>query len=104
MAITGITIVQREQVGFSNVTVNTLNLDASYPTGGYALSSSALGIGANPDWVAAAPKSGFIFEYDYANQKLLARWSAAAGAAFTEVTNGTNLSTVTGVRVMAMGS
>src|SRR4051812_20868035 len=103
MAITAVTLVRREQIGFSTATITTLNLDNSYPTGGYALTPQTLGVGLNADWVMAQPKSGYVFEWIPSTQKLLVRWSGAAGAIDPEVTNATDLSAVTGVRVMAWG-
>lgn len=103
MAITAIVLVRREQLGFSNLTINTLSLDNSYPTGGYALTPSQLGVGLAADWVMAQPKSGYVFEFFPSTNKLMVRWSGAAGAIDPEVTNATDLSAVTGVRIMALG-
>jgi hypothetical protein len=103
MALTAITLVRREQLGFSNLTISTLSLDNSYPTGGYSLTPTQLGIGLTADWVSAQPKSGYIFEYFPSTSKLMVRWSGAAGAIDPEVTSATDLSAVTGVRIMAIG-
>lgn len=103
MAITAITLVIREQLGFSNLTVSTLSLDNSYPTGGYALTPQQLGVGSSAAWVMAQPKSGYVFEWIPSTSKLMVRWSGAAGAIDPEVTAATDLSAVTGVRVMALG-
>jgi hypothetical protein len=107
MAITAITLIQREREGFSNLTINTLSLDASYPTGGYSLTPTQLGVGLSVRWVMAAPKNGYFFEYDYANSKLKVFQGDNANAAAApgiEVANTTSLVAVTGVRVLAYGN
>ena len=56
--------------------------------------------------VIPSPTSGYVFEYDYTNSKIKAYWcdyDAAADGAMTEVTDTTDLSGVTGVRLLAMG-
>ena len=105
MAIGNITLVKREYLGSSNLTINTLDLDTSYPTNGYPLTPAQLGVGTNLRMVVAQAKNGIVFEYDYVNSKLKAFWTGAVvSTALAEVTNTTNLSTVTGVRVMALGN
>ena len=51
-------------------------------------------------------KSGYVFEYDYANKLALAYWAdydAGADGALIQVANTTDLSGVTGVRFIAWG-
>lgn len=60
--------------------------------------------------VVALPKSGYIFEYDITNEKLLAyrqKDPAAAGGAdipLPEVGNTISLAAVTGVTLLILGS
>ena len=120
---------------------------ASYPTGGEALSLSTIGLN-EVDIVMISQKSGYVLEYDYTNNKVLAyrspshshdlvfKANAAANAvtmaanslrnasagdltvagggadggisnsaqlALAEVANATDLSALTGVRVLAIG-
>jgi len=112
--------------------------DSSYPTGGESLTPANLGLKQILQ-VHVSPKSGYLFEYDYDNEKLKAFTPTAAQAAVTtdkititasgaanitdgqsctvdstfrsavdaaaadEVANATNLSGVTGVKVMVIG-
>ena len=71
-------------------------LDNSYPTGGYPLTYATLGVDIAPDTVVAHSSTGHTFGYDYANQKL------KVFSAGTEITNATDLHTVTG-RLTARG-
>lgn len=81
----------------------TIAFDSSYPTGGEALSIADLDLGAEPVLVLIPPKSGYIFEYDYTNHKVLVyvEEAVAAGGPLLEVANTTDLSAITGVRVVA---
>ena len=81
-----------------------VDFTSSYPTNGEALTAADLGFTSKPTIVLAIPKGGFEFEYDYVNEKIKVYWSAAAGSALAEVTNATNLSTLTGVKVLAWGT
>lgn len=110
----------------------TVDFDSSYPTNGESgLTPAALGMDAF-FMVLASPTSGYVFEWDYTNNLLLAyRIQVAAnstvadgnnslikdtgavigvagtgtafGQALSQVANTTNLSTLTGVRVIAFG-
>lgn len=93
------------QAGYEAV-VKSFDFDSSYPTGGESLTASDLGLG-SVVFVLAEPKAGYVFAYDYTNQKLLAyRGDNDAGAdgPLVEVANGVNLSAVTGVRIFALGT
>jgi hypothetical protein len=85
--------------------VGTIAFDSSYPTGG-----EALDIGSASEvilHVQAGPKSGYVFEFDYANQKLLAYYADnnnASDGALIQVPDTTDLSAVTGVRFRALFS
>lgn len=84
------------------VTVTQVTLDNSYPTGGYPVTASSLGL---PDGLVdailpagvsqAAITATVIVQYNANTGNLQAFWSAAAGAQPTEVTAATNLSAFT---------
>jgi hypothetical protein len=88
--------------------IHRVDFDASYPTGGEALTSANLGFGDSSTRlvVIALQAGGYTFEYDRANAKLKAFYydynNAADGAAL-EVPDTTNLSTVTGVTLLTFG-
>jgi hypothetical protein len=85
----------------------TIDFDSSYPTGGEALD---LASNTRIETLIAQSKSGYVFEWDAANQKLLAyrqKDPAAAGGAdiaLPQVANATDLSAVTGVQFIAIGA
>ena len=82
-----------------------VDFDSSYPTGGESLPASDLGLSV-VDIVLPSPKSGYIFEYDYTNSKLKAYYAdydASADGALIEVASTTDLSGVTGVKLLVMG-
>jgi len=92
---------------FGNKRVRTVDIafDSSYPTGGESLTASDLGLSV-VDLVIPSPKSGYVFEYDYTNSKIKAYYAdydATSDGALIEVANTTDLSGVTGVRLLAMG-
>jgi len=72
--------------------------DASYPTGGEALTPSDFGMTyAIEAVIAFGAKGGYEFDFDKANQKLKAiyyDYDAAADGAAIEVANATDLSAV----------
>lgn len=81
-----------------------IDFDNSYPTGGESLDLSSyfkelINVQINP-------KSGYVFEYDYTNKKVMAYYgdnNNAADGPLIEVPNATDLSSLTGVRVIAWG-
>lgn len=70
MALT-LTRIRGTIVGSKRVSVYDVDFDASYPAGGESLTAANLGLHAI-DLVLASPDSGLLFQYDYANSKLLA--------------------------------
>lgn len=83
-----------------------LALGSSYPTGGFPLLRSDLGLAstADPQFdVSVRQNSGYTGEYDYTNQKLKLYWSGGTAAVQSEVTNATDVSAVTAMRVIARG-
>ena len=138
MALT-ISVVERTVFGNKRIVFADVDFDSSYPTGGESLQASDVGLKAI-DFLQATPKSGYIFEYDYTNEKLKVFYptksqSSSLAATVTvdtysstyaeagtynvsfsntkgtvdagpaeEVANGTDLSSLTDVRVMIIGS
>lgn len=84
-----------------------VDLDNSYPTGGYDITTIfnefAQETNAANIMIFAQSRLGYVFDVDYTNKKLLAYRQSAATSALTEVANAVNLSTVTQIRVMAVG-
>lgn len=94
-------------VGHRRGVIVDVDFDSSYPTGGESLTASDLGFAGTVDLLLAEPQSGYVFEYDRVNSKLLAYYgdnNNASDGPLIEVPNTTNLSTVTNVRVFAVGA
>ena len=87
------------------ILTGTFDFDDSYPTGGESFDVSNF----FPKGVVAvipSPKSGYVFEYDSDDEKLLAYYAdydAVDDGALIEVANTTDLSSITGVRFIALG-
>jgi hypothetical protein len=83
-----------------------LTFDASYPTGGESLTATDVGLTAI-NFVLPTPFAGYVFEYDYANAKLLAYYQdadAVADSALIQVPNTTDLAAlVTAARLLIIG-
>jgi len=102
-----LTITNKINLGITGrkLTIMTLAFDSSYPTGGESLTNDDLRIG-RVDFVDAPSVSGYVFQYDYTNEKLMAYYAdydAGADGALIEVANEADLSGVTGVRILAIG-
>ena len=100
-----ISIVRRTVIGNMRMVIATVDFDSTYPTGGESLTLTDLGLN-NIEFIMAEPNSGYVFQYDHANQKLKAyygNYDQSSDGALTEVANGGDLSSVTGVRVIAIG-
>lgn len=100
-----LTLTQKQpptQVGASWRTHYTVAADNSYPTGGYTLAASSLGLGnaanTDPELIVDVMSGthGYTAEYDYANQKLVFYTSAG-----TQTANATDLSALTLIHVVA---
>lgn len=88
---------KRYNIGGRWQAITSLTLDASYPTGGYAVTGQQLGLPAGlVDYVdlGSASNGGYQLSYNYATGKIQA-FQGAAAAPSTEVPNATNLSAVT---------
>lgn len=66
-----VTILERASLGNMNATVGTIAMDASYPTGGEALTAAQLGLN-SIKFIIFEPTAGIVFEYDHTNAKLIA--------------------------------
>ncbi len=68
-----------------------ITLDAAYAAGGYALSTLAVGLGANGTILAVIPlgaRGGFLYEWNQTTNRLMVRdVSGAVGTATPEVAN-----------------
>ena len=70
------------------------------------LTAADLGFSVAPRSVVFEPKEGYVFVYDYSNSKVLAYMgdnNNASDGPLIEVANTTDLSAVTGVRVVSRG-
>lgn len=82
----------------------TAAFDSSYPTGGEAFDVSG---NSSFSFVLFTPKSGYTFEWDKANQKVIARYAdydAVADGPLIQVPDTTDLSALTAVPFIAIGS
>lgn len=85
--------------------VGTIDFDSSYPTNGESYDAI---IGTSFREVTALyvqGKNGYVFEPDLTNKKIKVLWTGAGlSAVLAEITNATNLSTLTGVQYIAFGN
>ena len=81
--------------GVEKVWSGTVTFDDSYPTGGESFTQSNLGFVAF-NRVEVNPTAGYVFEYDAANEKIIAYWvdTTTDGAPMAEVTDEEDLSAV----------
>lgn len=80
--------------------------DSSYPTGGEAFTVADLGFKVLPRWIEIETSAGYIFKIDRTNLKVIAYMgdnNNASDGPLIEVANTTDLSAVTGVRVLSRG-
>jgi len=104
MALT-VSISRMGKIDRESIRDGTISFDSSYPTGGESFTPSDLKLqGINH--IDISPKDGYVFEYDYTNQKVkvyYADYASANAGALIEVPNATDLSTLTGVKFRAYG-
>lgn len=95
-------------LGNRRAKVRRVTFDSSYATGGETLVPKDFGFTQIDAVIVTGPArksdgtNAVIASYDHANQKMMAYWSAASGAAPGQVTAATDLSTYS-VRVLAIG-
>lgn len=90
---------------YTKYTTGTITFDSSYPTGGEPLVPTDVGLSSKVEFISVSPADGYIFEYDYSNEKVIAyepTSDATAPAVAKEVANTDDLSTVT-ARYFAFG-
>ena len=105
MALT-ITVNKRGIIGDLRYADISLAWDSSYPTGGESLTPADAGFDSF-HVVTAHQKSGYTFEMDYTNNKLLAYYydyNGSADAAAIQVANAVDLSGVTSHKVFIVVS
>ena len=82
-----------------------VDFDDSYPTGGESFDATAYIT--NPVAVIVLPQSGYVFEYDASNKKIKAYYAdydANSDGALIEVADEADLSSVTDVTVLIIGT
>lgn len=81
-----LSMVRETVFGNRRVKVVDVTFDASYPTNGEALTPANLGL-QTIDLVLVSPDGGYLFAYDYTNQKLKAFTPVKAQAAHSHTEN-----------------
>jgi len=79
-----------------------ITFDSSYPTGGESMTAADIGFSKIEFITFAGGDGGYVFDYDFANSKVIVYRSAGSAAALGQVPNTTNLSAIT-TRAMAWG-
>lgn len=106
MAVTT-TVVRKNIEGISRTASVLVSLDNSYPTGGEAVDLLGLLGWTRLSMVVIPSKSGYVFEWDYTNNKIIVYYgdnNNAADGPLIEVPNTTDLSLLTQIRIGAVGS
>ena len=98
-----VSVKKRVKPGATLVALCQLTLSGNYPTGGDAVDfKSPVGYtNRNPDLAIIQGISGFIYEWDKANAKLLVRGGAAASNLLAEFTSGAYSAALTGDTILA---
>ena len=100
-----ITVNKRGVVGDLRYADLSLAWDSSYPTGGESFTPADAGMDAF-HVVTAHQKSGYTFDMDYTNNKILAYYydyNGSADAVAIQVANAVDLSGVTSHKVFVLG-
>lgn len=105
--MSGLTVDNKKRGGTKGhfYVVCDIDFDSSYPTGGESLTPGNVGL-VGIDFCVITAKSGYVFEYDYTNQKLMAYWpdyNETTAGVLVEVANTTDLSGVTDVKGFFIG-
>jgi hypothetical protein len=90
------TITSRDKTINRKIVYGTVVLDSSYATGGESITPASLGLG-QIDFITFTNASGYRYEFDYTNNKIMSYTSGG-----TETTSTTDLSSIT-ARYMAIG-
>lgn len=102
-----VTPVVRTRVDKNFKVYTTVALDSSYPTGGEAITANAVGLGTILMGYSPGTTSGYLFQWDNTNSKLLAYYAdydAVADGALIQVPNTTDLSALTAVPLILIGT
>lgn len=86
LTLSGLT---RESSGSENKVYGSLAFDSSYPTGGESLSLGSLPLRTVSN-VIIEPSAGYVFTYDYTNNKILAYRASPAGSIAAPTFTGTS--------------
>lgn len=89
----------RSDLGNKFANLWTLALDNSYPTGGYAVTAAQLSLITIDQILVSGDQKGYTFGYVPATGKLIGYSTAA-----TEIVNTTDLSAITGIHLIAIGT
>lgn len=95
-----------KSIGNMKAVVASVAFDSSYPTGGESVTPAKLGLG-KIEFLIAQPTSGYVFQWDNANSKLLAYYAdydAVADGALIQVPDTTDLSGLTAIKVLVFGN
>lgn len=93
-------------VGDEYETQKTVAFDSSYQTGGEPFTAADLGFAVLPRWIDVQSRSGYVFQVDRTNLKIIAYYgdnNNASDGPLIEVPNTTDLSSITGVLVLSRG-
>ena len=88
--------------GNNKYVIKRVQFDDSYVTNGESLTGTQMGLESVHMVLISMEKSGYVAQYDYANEKILLYEAGADGAILDEVGNTTDVSAVY-VRVLAYG-
>ena len=106
MAATATTVFTGNLFGAKQrISVSNITMDASYPTGGEAITANQLGLSRITSVIPAASTTGYVPAWDQANSKLevfYGDYSATVDGVLSEVAATTDLSAVT-FTVIAFG-
>lgn len=101
-----ITVNDTTVFGDKRIVLASVDFDSSYPTGGEALTPANFSLD-SIDLIVPTHKLGYLVEYDKANSLLKAfyfDYDAGADGAAIQVANATNLSGLTGVQLLVIGT
>ncbi len=92
-------------MGDKRAVMGTIAFDSSYPTGGEAITEEALGL-VSAEMVIIPSFGGYTFTWDATNSKVIAYWvdTTTDGAALAQVADTTDLSALTAVPYLAIGT
>lgn len=92
MALT-VTTADENVAGARKTKVVNVTFDSSYPTGGEGFTPASVGF-VSFTFVDIAPSDGYVYEFDYTNNKIIAYWvdTTTDGAPMAQVADTTDLS------------